>query len=198
MAKVTFDGPNKLIIVDNAITSIDVEVDLYSDWKEWMLVSDNSKYLQAFRAVGGDDLVGGQTVSGYFFLMNGWRVRPYEGDHMLVVDGNLFVDGGGNPFVPTVGNYNVLVNLQTSVNAVTSLVSSGSDGNGGMELTDVVEGSLTVEEMFRLLIAVNLNKSSGGGTSSIKFRDLADSKDRVVATVDPNTGDRQGVSVDGS
>jgi len=52
--KITFDGGNKLIIVNNGETSLDVGLDLYSAWKEWMLLSDNSKYPIAFSAIGGD------------------------------------------------------------------------------------------------------------------------------------------------
>lgn len=58
--------------------------------------------------------------------MNGWRIRPHEADHLLTVAGNLFVDEGGNPFIPTLSNYNVLVNLQTSVNAVQ--IETGTSG----------------------------------------------------------------------
>lgn len=125
MAKVTFNGTNKLIIVNNGETILDVGVDIYSDWKEWFLQSDNAKYLQSLRTIGGDPTVGGQSVAPYYFLMNGWRIRPYEGNHVLTVDGNLFVDGGGNPFVSTVGNYNVLINLTTSIRAVTIVAGSG-------------------------------------------------------------------------
>ncbi|MFH1596714.1 MAG: hypothetical protein ABIG94_10160 [Pseudomonadota bacterium] len=40
-------------------------------------------------------------------------------------------------------------------------------------------------------------KSSGGGTSTVKFRDHADSKDRIIATVD-SSGNRTDVILDGS
>ena len=34
--KVTFDGINKHIIINPGETQIDVQVDLYSAWKEWV------------------------------------------------------------------------------------------------------------------------------------------------------------------
>ncbi len=129
MALVTFNGVNKLIIVNFGETDLDAEIDIYSDWKEWVLIGDNAKYLQALRTVGGDTISATQDVSPYYFLLNGWKLRPYEADHRLVVLGNLFVDGGGNPFIPTLGNYNVTVELQTSVNAVTTTLSV-STGSG--------------------------------------------------------------------
>ena len=92
MALVTFDGPNKLMIVNPGVTEIDVKVDLYSDWKEWTLLSDNSKYLPAMSAIGGEPIGGGIFVGSTFFFLNGWKLRPYEGNHTLNVVGNLYTD----------------------------------------------------------------------------------------------------------
>ena len=60
-----------------------------------------------------------------------------------------------------------------------------------------IEGSLTDEEIKRIILSALGGKSSGGGTTTIKFRDLADSKDRITATVDSN-GNRTEVTLDGS
>jgi len=125
---VSFDGLNKLIIVNDGETSLDAQSHVYSAWKRWVGGQNQANWLQALRTIAGDPIGGGQVVSPYYFLMNGWRLRPYEGDHQLTVDGNLFVDGGGNPFVPTSGSYNVLVNLNTSSKSITTTieVSAGS------------------------------------------------------------------------
>lgn len=82
------------------------------DW-----VETNSQWLPAFKQVGGDDLGGGVFIPVYIFLLNGWRVRPMEASHTLVINGNLFVDGGGIPVVQTLGNYNVLVQYTVPVQA---------------------------------------------------------------------------------
>ena len=66
--KVIFSGESKHIIVKSGVTEIDVQVDLYSDWKEWVVESDNSKYLQAFRTFGGDPTITGQFAPRYFFF----------------------------------------------------------------------------------------------------------------------------------
>ena len=34
--KVTFDGPNKIIIVNEGVTELDFREDVYSNWKEWL------------------------------------------------------------------------------------------------------------------------------------------------------------------
>jgi len=62
---------------------------------------------------------------------------------------------------------------------------------------DVLEGTLTLRQALRLLLAFAAGKASGGGTISVKFRDQADGKDRITMTVD-SSGNRSAVTVDGS
>lgn len=52
-----------------------------------------------------------------------------------------------------------------------------------------VENSKSFLAMFRLAYAALCNKASGLGTTTVTFRDDADSKDRIVATVD-SSGNR--------
>ena len=112
--KVTFDGPNKLMLVNEGVLELDVEVDLYSDWKEWSTLYDHGKYLPAMRTVGGDPTTGGRALGATFFLMNGWRVRTWEGDHRLTVTGNLYTEEGEPPFVPVVGPYTTIIESNVS------------------------------------------------------------------------------------
>jgi hypothetical protein len=60
---------------------------------------------------------------------------------------------------------------------------------------EVVEGTVTSRQLAKLILAVLANKSTGGGTTTINFRDRADSKNRVVATVDAD-GNRTAVTLD--
>ena len=117
MSKVTIDGANTLIVVNGGITAVDVQVDLYSYWKTWVLTSDNAKYFPAFRVIGGDPLGGDTSAGAYFFLQNqyGWRVRPQESNHELTLSGNIFAEDLEQPvFVPTLGAYTVSTRLMTS------------------------------------------------------------------------------------
>lgn len=121
-----FDGENKLIILDSP-DNFDI-ADLYSRWKEWVL-DGYSQYPSAFRTLGGDPISPTQSVAAYFFLNNedGWKIRPYEGDYELVIDGNLYPeDYTGTMFVPTVGGYSVLITIERSSAAIAYTVDSGS------------------------------------------------------------------------
>ena len=78
--KVTFDGVNRLIIVAPDVTDIDIKVDIYSAWKEWSLIYDNSKFLPALRTIGGDPapLGSGLFAGDLYFLLNGWQIEVNE------------------------------------------------------------------------------------------------------------------------
>lgn len=57
------------------------------------------------------------------------------------------------------------------------------------------DGSVTIGQAFKLLLAVLVGKVSGAGGSTITFRDVDDTKNRVVANVDAN-GNRTAVTKD--
>jgi hypothetical protein len=129
----TIDPATKRFILDT--TSVTAK-SIYAAWVDWVALSDNSKYLPAFRTAGGDDLGGGLSIPPYYFLTNGWRVRPMEANQTLVIDGNLFVDGGGDPIVSTLGVYQVLVKSVVPVQAQ-GISTSGGSGGGGATASDI-------------------------------------------------------------
>ena len=100
--KCTFDGVNRLILVNHGVEDLDVQVDIYSDWKEWVQMYDNSKWLPAVSVIGGEPIPGGK-VGATFFLINGWRIKSWKGDYRLNVQGNLYTAEGDNPFLPVSG-----------------------------------------------------------------------------------------------
>jgi hypothetical protein len=141
----TFDGSNKRINLSSGTTSISVR-DIWSRWVDWLLLTDNSKYLPAFQNVGGDDidLSAGTKIPIYVFLMNGWKIKPQEANHTLaVIDGILLVQGGGDPFVNTTGSYIVRINYQQPVQAI----SFSSGGSGGL----TIEQATQLVEIYKLL-----------------------------------------------
>lgn len=121
-----FNGSSALITLDSPILDVN---ELWSDWVNWMLTGDNSKFPLAFNQVGGNpiDLSSGTSIPLYYFLINGWRIKPMESDHTLTVSGGIIlVDGSGDPFIDTVGAFTVRINYQQPVQAIT--VSTGGGG----------------------------------------------------------------------
>jgi len=72
-----------------------------------------------------------------------------------------------------------------------------SDAGVDAILDEVVEDSTTFRQMLRIIFAALAGKSSGGGTTTVKFRDIADTKDRITATVDSD-GNRTAITLDGT
>ena len=136
MAKVSFDGPNKLIIVNNGITELDAKIDLYSDWKEWVLQNDNAKYLPAFLVIGGEPVGPGEYAGSTFFVINNWKLRPFEASHSLKIIGNIVGENGTDFIIPTIGSYTVSIQYKFSS------LAQGVDTSGtpGPTLSDIVNG----------------------------------------------------------
>jgi hypothetical protein len=62
---------------------------------------------------------------------------------------------------------------------------------------ETTETGITLRKAINIILAALAGKSSGGGTTTIKFRDQADGKDRVTATVDSD-GNRTAITNDGA
>ena len=111
-----FDGPTKTIFIDPSADVVDVQIDLYSAWKEWMIVSEQAggatKWAAAFEASGGQPTSGGNSLGRTFFLINGWRIFL---DHGVRFVGNLLTDTGDSPFILEEG-------VQLAISEVSTLV----------------------------------------------------------------------------
>lgn len=158
----TFDPANRRIVLNAGVTSVTAQF-LYSRWKEW--AQANAQWPAAFRVVGGDPIGGGLFVASYFFLTNGWRVRPQEANHTLVIDGNLIVDGGGVPVVPTLGNFNVSVQYTVPVQAQ-GIATSGSSGPSASAIAAEVLAQLQATAIPVNMIQVRGQAIQGTGSEA--------------------------------
>lgn len=201
---IVFNGPTTTIELASGVTVYDV-ADIYSRWKDWMLQSDNSKYLPAFRQVGGDPLGGGVYTAVSTFIRNdyGWTIKPPEEDIQIVLRGNLYPEDPNQAYYsPTVGGFDTVIRTDLSGVAFGVSTSGGSGGPTTGEIISAlmgepVEPGLTVKEALRLMSAVLAGKVAGGGTGTITIRDVADSKNRIVAAVD-TVGNRTSITYDKS
>lgn len=124
-----FDGTNKIISLEVGDgLSVNVSA-IYSAWKDWVLLG-NAQYLQAMSVLGGDPITVTLFLGTTFFMENDWKIRPYEGDHELEINGNIYTRDNSNPVIPTVGVYRVLV-----TNRVSNLIDSIA--TGGLTASDV-------------------------------------------------------------
>lgn len=117
--KVTFDGVARTITVNPGVTEIDVKTDIYSDWKEWTQVNQNSAFLPAMRVTGGDPIGDGLFTGDVYFLINNWRIVV---DHSCLVDGVIYSDNFPSPFVPIAGTQIVTNKVSQLVQTVAPIV----------------------------------------------------------------------------
>ena len=166
---VTFDGPNRLILVNEGVTTLDVQEDVYSNWKEWLTHRDNAKYLPAFATLGGDNITESTFIGDTYFLENGWRIQPWSSNNGYILDviGNLYTrEPGGNPVNPTP---NISILLTRANITETAIVGGANTENRLLEIWRILgldsvnpqaikDTSITVGDIT-LTIANNEDKS---------------------------------------
>ena len=80
--------------------------------------------------------------------------------------------------------------------AISSAV-AGLDGDAmrGTDLTDVIESGLTFQQLLMVFFAILAGRTDGAGTETQHFRNTANDKNRVSASVD-ETGNRLSIVLD--
>ena len=196
----TFDGDALLITLDptpGGVAAIDAQEDLYEPWKDWLLANPlNRRFPFAFESDGANEVRPGLNQGGYIFFRNdrGWRIKFPEQDMEYYPTGNFVPRSLDVPaFLPSDGAFkNVLWGLQP--------ITQGVDG--AVEIVDtllarVLEGSETVAESWRIVRAAVAGKGGRISDADFRYRDVADTKDRIVAITD-GLGKRTNVVVDGT
>ena len=198
---ISFDGATKIISLSAGTTSLSVR-DLWSRWVDWLSIAENTKYAIAMSEVGGDDidLSAGTKIPAYVFLENGWRLRPFSGNHTLnVYDGVLLVAGGGDPFINPIGSYVIRINYQQPVQAI----SFSTTGSSAPTLTAaqvweyILENGLSAEQVQRVILAATVGRTAGIGTSEEYYLSQDETKIRIDAKFDEN-GNRIQMDIDGT
>lgn len=104
---------------------------------------------------------------------------------------------GANHNFADVTNYDGGMSLIISNSAGLIVTETGA---GGLNLNDIIEGSITLRDVLRLLSAVHFGKTEiidlGGGLATVRFRDQADTKNRIEADMDGS--ERTSITLDPS
>ena len=140
--KVIIDGDARTITVKSGTIALDVQVDLYSDWKTFVTIDDNAKFLPAFRTTGGDPLTGATILGRYFFLINNWQLVPVSGTlGDVVITGNIFQDDG-LPIVNNSGsNVQLYQNIVSSLTVITEISHSSMTAVQDQKLSDAYDAT---------------------------------------------------------
>jgi len=87
-------------------------------------------------------------------------------------------------------NWTTATSVEVSDKTGFSLSDAGIDSI----LDETIEGTHSMRELMRLFASMLVGKVSGGGSETITFRDIDDTKNRIVMTV-TSVGNRTGVSL---
>ena len=156
--KVSFSGTEKIIYLHPDEEIIDVKADIYSAWKEWSILRDNTKFLEAIRVVGGDPITNIISLGATFFLINGWKIRPTESDYTLTINGNLYSDDGSSPLIKTLGDYNILISMTRS-NLIDTVLVGGSTGPTVKQIVDGVLDETLADHSTTGSVAAAISKT---------------------------------------
>ena len=101
MAAATFDGVALEVLLAapvNGITAVDLLDDIYSEWKEFMLLDPQNQgfpplFLAGTGIIGGQNATPSQVVTASVFINNtaGWRIVATDADQDVTITGNLYV-----------------------------------------------------------------------------------------------------------
>jgi len=104
MADWLFNGAERVIKEPPGVgnTFFEVERDIYSSWKRWLL-NGGAQFQPAMIIEGGTPIGDTGTFTGKtVVLTNGWKLQAADHDHQTTINGNLYSDDG-IVSVPTVG-----------------------------------------------------------------------------------------------
>lgn len=148
-AFVTADPTTRIITITkvpvSGLSSLDVQIDIYSDLKEdWQTDMALQRLRFPFRSFG-DPKTPDQAIGPYVFLKNdeGWRMQPFDADHELTVNGNIVPEDTTLPIWLSRAGRSILVLEEQSAQAITTVAElldiQHNSFNDGVTL-DVVDG----------------------------------------------------------
>lgn len=132
---VVFDGITKQIIINNDVTHLTVKHDIYSAWKKWSIIADNTKFLPAIRVIGGDPVGNGLYAGDIYFLMNNWQIVVNK---FVTITGTLYHDNGVSPFIVNPGG--------GIVATVSNLVYTVDTGSGSLTLAEIESSNVLAKQ----------------------------------------------------
>ena len=198
--KFTYDTDARLFKLNVGVTQLDAKTEFYSAAKfDWRTDNDLNRFRFPIESIGGQSIGGGLSISPYYLLRYGWRLQFAPADQYITITGNIITDEGDGAIVENPGDFHHQAVLVVTANSLTV----GEDGGGGSgltaaeiwDLTDGIEATMTPREALRLIVAASAGKLSGADGTQVSIRDVNDSKDRIVATVDEH-GNRIAVTTD--
>lgn len=200
----SIDPVARLIYLAPGVRSYHPVDDIYKEVRTLRRLDESLRPYDMFVSAGGNvkKLADGSLRTPRYAIFNNCKVVPdVTASHDLTITGEqLFAPGfGAEPTgtgpaaidkTPLPNGIDVNVDYRPSEAEV--IIVGGSN-----PLANVLEGALTVEDALRVILSAVAGKGGPDQNGTFRYRDLADTKDRIVADVDQG-GNRTSIAVDGS
>ena len=196
-----FDYEDQRIDVDSTVDNMKV-ADLWTAIKQAQAVTEGISYDKIASGSGNDVLGTGVETFLTLTLLDNWEVNSLKVSGKFEVSGgNLIREDQNDPFrdnplityIAFLSQAGIATQIETGISGVTP--DDIVDFRNAVFNT-VMENSETFAEQIRLIRAEAAGKVIVSG-NNVKFRNAADSKDRIDADTDSN-GQRISVATDGS
>lgn len=177
--KVTFVGETREIIINPGFTEISVKEDIYSAWKQWALLRNNTKFPEALRSTGGDSLGSGLFAGDIYFLRNGWKIVVNE---LVKIDGVIYHDDGIEVFDVKSGG-----GVISTVSNLVQTVQVGSTGTGDCPTSEDI--AIATENRLNNTLALidapissraSSTEISGGFSTIVSLLSVIDDKINII------------------
>ncbi len=139
----------------NDLINLDWDVDGWSDTvDDWQASVTKRGHTFPLIAIGGQTTSGGK-LGSTFLLRDPWQIEPYEDNHEMIIEGNLFHENALTRLIlPTAGAFTVTVNMQTST--LVEVVEALSAADVQVKLNKIVDGVFGQK-----LIAYSIDAANG-------------------------------------
>ena len=173
------------------------ELDVLTFWAEIHDIQDDEgmPYLDIMRS-NAPVTLSGLTLARTVEVINGYTIEFEDGQYQV----NL--TGANNNLLDTRVQNQVSLNANNSAGLQVVSVGSGLSNAQDTTLTNIesilsdIEGGYDADGLLRIILSAVAGKGGDDGNGTYRYRDIADTKDRVVA---PVTGsERTSVTLDGS
>lgn len=178
-------------------------MDVYRDVRALRRVTEPHRQFRPMIVQGGNIQKTPTTFTApYVQLLYGCYIVPYDTPHSLKVIRDTFTDDG-RAGVECFDRSTITANVDIDVVVDKVEVRTVNTAGASFTVQDIVsaigtrivDGAFTSDDLTRLMASVLLGKLTGAGTGTESFRDLADTKNRITATID-NSGNRTAITLD--
>lgn len=183
----------------------DTDLDTLAVYREVRALRRTTPAHQRYRTIivaGGNlpKITGVSYTPAYVQLLHGCRIVPYNGSHDLRLVRDTFTDdglAGRDCFDRTPLSSSVEVNIDVDFPEIEirAFATSGneyslkeiSEQTSNAVLSSIIEQSFDLRGAMRLLLSFATGDASGLDGENPSFRDLANTKNRIVATMENGT-----------